>query len=403
MIDKNQAKSKFRLILSLLIIGFFWPIIGLVLGLAADLAGLGNMGIIVLVLTFAWLGLFVWLFIELWKGASGVGVTPWASLWVFFPIIGPFLVGMLILEPLKYAADDKPENKRLPYTWSLIKDTWLTYVDNFKTSLKVSHWFVYLFTALGALTGLTSYFKPDWVPLAAGILMIPVVIGSLWISLMLLKQQIALENKETPILDIKTNNRDLWSYLLIVLLTTLIAAGPLFLSVIMIMIPIFAGSWSDVITMMQMGDIDSFSSLIPSLGTAILSLVGLVLMFPAWLWLIYKSTIWNNLTMPLFVTEKIKGYNALKTCETMARHRWWGLFWKNQMSGLIFGGYTLMISLGMNVAGVILGMMLKSFNQGPVIAELLGNALNGVVQMITMPLLIMFTLKLFRAFRRTSE
>lgn len=403
MLDKNQARSKFRLILSLLIVSFFWPIIGLVLGLAADLAGLGNTGVIVMAMTFAWLGLFVWMFIELWKSASGLGITPWASLWVFFPVIGPFLVGMLILEPLKYRADDKPENKRLPYTGSLIKETWLTYVDNFKISLKVSHWFVYLFMALGALTGLTSYFNPDWVPLTAGILIIPVAIGSLWISLMLLKQQIALENNEDPVLNLKTNNHDLWSYLFIVLLTTLIAAGPLFLSMAMVMIPIFAGSWSDIIIMMQMGDIDSFSSLIPSLGTASLSLVGLVLIFPAWLWLIYKSTIWNNLTMPLFLTEKTKGYNTLKTCEAMARHRWWGLFWKNQMSSLIFGSYTLMISLGMNVAGVLLGLVLKSFHQGPAIAELLGHALNGVVQMITMPLLILFALKLFRAFRKTSS
>lgn len=403
MIDKNKAKSKFRLILILLIVGFFWPIIGLILGLLADLAGLDNTGVIVLALTFAWLALFVWLFIELWKSASEVGVSPWASLWVFFPVAGIFLVGMLILEPLKYQADDKPENQRLPYTWSLIKETWLAYVDNFKTSLKISHWFIYLFTALGILTGLTAYFKPDWVPIVAGLLIIPVVIGSLWISLLLLKQQIALENKETLVLDIKTNNRDLASYLLIILLTTLIAAGPLFLSVFMVMIPIFAGSWNDVITMFQMGDIDSFSSLIPSLGIAGLSLVGLVLMFPAWIWLIYKSTIWNNLTMPLFVTEKIKGYSNLKTCETMARYRWWGLFWKNQMSGLIFGGYALMISLGMNVAAVLVGMILKSLHLGPAIAELLGNALNGVVQMITMPLLILFTLKLFRAFRRTSN
>lgn len=403
MIDKNQAKSKFRLILILLIVGFFWPIIGLVLGLIADFAGLGNTGVIVMTLTFVWLALFVWLFVELWKGASGVGVSPWASLWVFFPVAGIFLVGMLILEPLKYTADDKPENQRLPYTWSLIKETWLAYVDNFKTSLKISHWFIYLFTALGILTGLTSYFIPDWLPWVVFSLMIPIAIGSIWISLMLLKQQISLENKELPVTNLKNNNRDLLSYLLIVLLMILIAGGPLFVAITLVIAPIFTGSWNDVATMLQMGDIDSFSSLIPSLGTAGLSLIGLALMPPAWLWLIYKGTIWNNLAMPLFVTENIKGYNTLKTCEKIAHGRWWGLYWKNQMAGLIFGSYALMISLGMNVAAVIVGMILKSMNLGPAAAEVLGNTLNGVVQMITMPLIILFTLKLFRAFRRTSN
>ncbi len=403
MIDKNQAKSKFRLILILLIVGFFWPILGLILGLIADLAGIGNTGVIVMTLTFAWLALFVWLFVELWKGALGIGISPWASLWVFFPVAGIFLVGMLILEPLKYIADDKPENQRLPYTWSLIKETWLAYVDNFKTSLKISHWFIYLFTALGILTGLTSYFIPDWLPWVVFILMIPVAIGSIWISLMLIKQQISLEDKEMPATNLKNNNRDLLSYLLIVLLIILIAGGPLILAITLVIAPIFAGSWNDVATMLQMGDIDSFSSLIPSLGTAGLSLIGLALMFPAWLWLIYKITIWNNLAMPLFATENIKGYNALKTCEKIAHGRWWGLYWKNHMAGLIFGSYALMISLGMNVAAVIVGMILKSLNLGPAVAEILGNTLNGVVQMITMPLLILFTLKLFRAFRRTSN
>lgn len=402
MLDQTQAKKSFRSTLTLLLIAVLWPLAAVFLTNLLALVGVKNLGLVLALMFAIWLALFVWLFIKCWKLAPEAGATPWATLWLFLPFFGIFIVGMLILEPIKYQADNRPEDKRLPLTWKLIKETWKFYTDNFKASLKISLFFLYTYIVVGAIMAVVAYFWPQWTNIFPVILVIPLAIMTAWITLKLLYHTAALESGQI-VEPIKNSGRKLLSYIWIFIEMLGLAAGPLILvniifSLTFVMIIGWNAFFKDATEIIR--------SL--SLGASAVSLILTlfiwgVLMLASVAWLIYKTAVWNSFAMPVFVLQEKKGTAALKESDRLAKHRWWGLYWKNYLAGMIFGSYSMLISLGMSVAALILTTIFQTLNMGYIFTEFLGQAMNGVVQMIIMPLLIVFTLKLYRVFLKTAE
>jgi len=199
--------------------------------------------------------------------------------------------------------------------------------------------------------------------------------------------------------------RQYLSFLWVAILTVAIALGPMIISsLVLFSVWLLVGGWQNVVSTMMPQTVQQPGMAWLNLWTMLLILVlGVLLIIPSWLWLMYKSAVWNNLAMPAFLLDGKKGYATLKECDRLAKGRWWGLFWKNQLAGMVFGAYGMLISLGMGVTAILLSSLFKLLHAGQILTDFVGQGLNGVVQMIMMPLLAIFAIKLYQAFSKTAE
>lgn len=400
MLDQTQAKQKFRATLTMLLVAILWPFIGILLSVLLTAVGVKNMGLGVLLFLIVWLALFIWLFIQCWRLAPEVGVTPWAALWILLPFIGIFLIGMLFLEPLKYLADGQPENKKLPRTWDLIKQTWKLYTDTFKDSVKTSLYFLYVAIVCGLIAAISVYLGVSY-ELMAIILALPLALANLWVSLLVFHRVAALEAGQTPYQPLAASWRKWLSNLWLAIEILVFAAGPMVLALLVVLvISILAGNWQSVASL--------FSSSMNFPGTGYyfanllaIAIIALILLIPAGLWMIYKTAVWNSFVMPGLILDDQKGLANLKASTRIVKGRWWGLFWKNQLAGIIFGGYSMLIGLGISIAILILATVFKALNLGLAVNALLSQVADGVIAMILVPLFMSFSVKLYRAFKRS--
>ncbi|MFA6099299.1 MAG: hypothetical protein WC750_00285 [Patescibacteria group bacterium] len=397
MLNQTQAKQKFRATLAMLLVSVLWPFIGALLSILLTAIGVKNMAIGVLLFFIVWLALFIWLFIQCWRLASEVGVTPWAALWLLFPFIGIFLIGMLFLEPLKYMADGKPEDKKLPRTWDLIKQTWKLYTETFKDSVKVSLYFLYASIVCGIIAAIGVYLGVSY-QLMALCLTLPLALANLWISILVFHRVAALEAGQDSYQPLTASWRKWLSYVWIAVEIVVFAVGPLILAALIVLLVSFlTGNWQSIasLALPTLTNINAGSRL----GLTILSIV---LFVPAWIWLIYKTAVWNSFAMPNLVLDDKKGLVNLKEATRIAKGRWWGLFWKNQLSGIVFGGYSMLIGIGMSIAILILATVFKTLNLGLSVDALLTQVSDGVIAMIIVPLFMGYSVKLYRAFKKTA-
>jgi len=389
--------------MALILAGLLWPFAGLVLTAILSAVGVKYMGLVLLAVLFVWLALFVWLFVRLWQTAKELGVTPWVTLWLLLPVFGLFFIGMLILEPLKYTADAKPAGRRLPLTWTLIKETWKFYARHFKVSLKTAIWYLYLFLGLGLVYALLNFLSPNLTKLWPYVLFLPSTLVGLWIMLNLLNRTALLEKDGSGSAKL-VGLRTYLSFLWVTILTVLISMGPMIATFLIIASVWFVGGGLHLLSSgAASAGISPFGALSNPLTLVLFLALGSVLLIPSWLWLMYKSAIWNNLAMPVFLLDGKKGYAALKECDRLAKGRWWGLFWKNQLAGMVFGAYGMLISLGMSVTAILLSSLFRLLHAGQILTDFVGQGLNGVIQMVMMPLLAAFAIKLYQAFSKTAE
>jgi phage shock protein PspC (stress-responsive transcriptional regulator) len=401
MLNQTQAKQKFRTTLAVLLVSIIWPVIGLVLFPILALAGVKNMGVGVLLYLIVWLALFIWLLIQCWRLAPEVGVTPWASLWLLFPFFGTLIISMLFLEPLKYLADGKPENKRLPQTWDLVKQTWKLYTETFKDSAKVSLYFIYVSIVSGIIAALAVYFGMAY-ELVSLIMVLPLALANAWVTVLIFHRVASLEAGQTSYQPLKESWRNWLSYLWLAIEIIVFSAGPFILAALIIaVVSLVVGQYQNLGALFIPGVKPVTAA--PAAWTYILTaILGIVLLIPTWIWLIYKSAVWNSFALPILMIDGKKGKEDLKEATRIAKGRWWGLFWKNQLGGICFGAYGMLIGLGISIAILILGAIFKALNLGQSVDIFLSQLADGVIAMILIPLFMGFTVKLYRAFKKTS-
>jgi hypothetical protein len=401
MLKPAEAKSMFRGSLGLLLVIVLWPIFsGFIAGILGAI-GFKSIELISLALAIIWLALFVWFIIKLWKIAPEAGVTPWAFLWIFFPVIGVFIIGMLFLEPLKYIADNRPAGERLPLTWGLIKDSWKSFFNTLKTTINTSIYFLYLGLGLG-VSGALMGIWPMW-GFIHFFVAIAAMLASLWISIKLFYVVLRLEDGKA----LKGDEKDLaskkfGSYIWVAILVALITAGPFILIMIIgglfalsSILPLIGGTGAEISNIAELLQ-DNVSVLVG--GGVIFGL----LFVASWIWMIYKSVQYSQ-AIPALLVDNNSGMAALKESSRIIKRRWWGMLWKNQLWGLIVGAATFALLMS---AGIILAIpvfFLRSSGYAGAVNELLSQALQGGIQMILMPLTFIFIIKLYQAFKKTAK
>jgi len=415
MLDALQAKKLFRQNLTLLLVSVFWPVVGTLL--TALLGGLNilSFGQAAAVMGVIWLALFVFLIVRFWISAQHASVTPWAGLWILIPGWGIFITAMLFLEPLKYIADDKPQNQRLPLTWPMIKDSVEFYFKNIPNLIKTSVWMLYISLGIGTATFLATLWSPFVILLLATYV---AAIGlSVWVGLKLTAETAAYEAGAKPAADVDVWAKNkTWPNILMAALMFAILFLPLIGSVALAAIGYFAFASG---TQMFSGILSAGQGQLPSGGAMITSVLAMIiffiLIFISYAWILYKANQFTFANLAFVIDGKpvskipvwSEGYglakDALKESVRIAKRRWWGVYWKNQLMGLTIGllaALVIQMSLGL-VTGFLLMAMPK--NQiGQAIGMLFSTGVQGAAQMIMIPLILGFQVKLYRAFKRTA-
>jgi len=403
MLDVTTAKKTFRQTLALLLVTIFWPIVmGLFLIIAAIISE-QSVTAVSAIFSIAWLVLFVWLIVKLWKIGPQVGVSSWGALWLLFPVLGIFIVGMLFLEPLKYIAD----KSNLPLTWNLIKDTWHEFNKYLKPSINSAMWLLYGSLILGAvmlLSAIWPIFYALYAIAAAGYIAL-----TLWVSM---KIFLAMYNLDTDGKvkgdEGKISLKNFWSMIWIAILTILIVAGPVVLAYLIYTVGVLVSGMGMFSTLSALGtDTQSASTalaMLANVGLGLLLLVILVvLMIGGCIWIMYKSNQYK-LTMPALLLQGKKGMPALNESARLIKNRWWGFFWKNMMIGLTAGA--LLAIVLQIVIGIILAILLALLPKGAVgngVGGFLTMAGQGAMQIILVPFLLLFEVKLYKAFVKTAK
>lgn len=418
MLQPEQAKSKFRNLLLWLALALLWPMLALVIATVFGVAGFKSMGILLIALGLIWLAIFVWLVVFLWRLSPHVQVTPWASLWVLFPWLGVFLVGMLYLEPLKYIRDDKPADKRLPSTWGLIKDSFRFFYKTLGDSSKTTIWYFYISLAIGVSAGLTTLWAPYVV--LHFIFALALTVMTAWVSVKLLLELAARESGGEPKGDEgETSKKSLAAYFAMALQVMLITIGPM-LAAFMVSFVLMAVAGFGMAA--AKGDSSSTAGLLSLMAQSALPLifvgfVFVVLFLASIIWAFYKSNQYAFVLPVLMLEGRLqesagtvkKGLfkissESLNESVRLVKGRWWGVFWKNQLFGMTVG-ITLGLAMEIIMLALVglLGLAISNKTALGLSATVITGAVQGAGQMLIMPLVLIFQIKLYRAFKRTAQ
>ena len=401
MLNPTEAKSMFRKNLLLLLAVILWPFAAGIIFIISYAVNFKSFALLGLGFFAIQLVLLIWLIVSLWKSAFDAEVTPWAFLWIFLPFFGPFIIGMLFLEPLKYKADNLPAGKRLPLTWGLIKETWAFTYKNYQPLIKTSVWFLYLFLIYGASTVLSSV----WLPYSIiHFFVFWVVIGfMIYFSIKLFLEVMAIEtgknlnNKEGELVK-KLYGPSLW----VIFLAFVVAMLPFF--VIMVLGLVLIVSQISSLIQGTSEELGALFMLAAQNGPVaiILGLLTMLLFFAAWIWAVYKFNLYGFVLPALYMDDK-HGMEALKESERIVKNRWWGLFWKNQLWNIVLQGAMMVLVLAVTIILVIILLVFRSTSYQLPLTQFLSNALNGVIYMFTMPLITAFLIKLYKGFSKSAK
>lgn len=400
MLKPQEAKTKFASTLALLLVTILWPIFSTILAAILAAAGFESIGLLGLALTFIWLGLLIWLIVKFWKIAPEVGVSPWASLWILFPFSGIFLVSMFFLEPLKYIADNKPANERLPWTWDLIKESWAAYHPSLKSTIHTSVYFLYLGLAYGVFAAFVQMFP--LLEILEFFVAIGFWLGFAYIFIKLFFVVWEIEDGKSVKSKDEAVKSNFSSFIWVAVLTFLISAGPFFLILIVtglfalfLFVPVLGGSGPEVSNLVQL--LQDKAGLLLGGG-----LVLGILMIASWIWMIYKSMQYSQ-AIPALLMDGNKGMNALRESARIVKNRWWGMLWKNQLWGMVISIAMFAILMASAIIISIPVALMNSSRYAGAVNQLLNNALQGALWMLIYPLSIFFMIKLYRAFRKTAK
>jgi len=398
MLDSLQAKSSYKSLLIWLIIAIIWPLITGSLMILAAAVNFGNYGLIAGLSGFVYIGLIVWLLVRFWKLAPEVGTSKWASFWLLLPFFGLFIIGMLFLEPLKYASDNKPADRRLPSSWKMIKESLSFFSQNLNKFTKTSIWFIYIALIIAVSSAITMVY-----PLF-GILhflvMIAVIILSFWVSYKLFLEVSKLEGgKPLDGTEGQVAQNRLGSYVWTSFLLGLIVAGiPILAFIISLVILGFTGVGLQGMAGIFGSAVGSDISQTSSIAMIISSIIVLVTINGAIIWAIYKS---NNYSFSIInvILKDQSGMQALRESERMGKSRWWGLIWKNYLWGLVLSVAVLALYIVIIVTSLIISAI---SNENTIISVIFLQAIQGGFQMLLVPASFVFQVKLFKAFDKTA-
>jgi len=242
-------------------------------------------------------------------------------------------------------------SKPLPGAGQLIGDSWKLFTSTWNTSVKTSVYFLYAGLAMFAaavLTKLNAGFSvlEGIVALAAGIVVF-------WVTIRLYMTMLNLEAGKQPMAP-GEKSKKAWSLFF-----------PLFWVAILSGLATFAGFILLIVPGIYLAVAFAFSQII-------------------------------------LVDQGVRGTQALAASRALVKGRWWASFWRLIAGGVVFGLLIgIIVGILVAIATALVGSAAMSAqNPDPLIAGAM-NLLQYVAQAAFMPLIMGFSVKLYRALQKT--
>lgn len=263
----------------------------------------------------------------------------------------------------------------------LIKDSWRTFIKTWDKTITYSSWYI----AIAAISSIGAYLATGSLGLRfiSSVFEITATIASMLLSIRLYQTALAIESQNTPP---NFFTKQTWK----IVLQTLGASALVILAVL---------SYFAVMVIA----ITLFSKLPIHLIFRLILVTALVI--PSSLALIYASI---RITFSqVRIIDQTRGImEAFKYSWSISKDRFWAIFGRFLLAGIIFGGLTavvmfIAISIVSAISGINIGVEMAKENVSPLITSI-ENIIQGIVMVGIMPLFYIFGAKLFRNVEKSS-
>lgn len=271
----------------------------------------------------------------------------------------------------------------LPHPWLFVRDSWREFIATWNDSVKVSIWFLYF-----GLVQFAYYLLIKYVPAAVSArsaVSFAITVGMYWAGVRMIQTALGFEQgKKADVSRAALADS-------IRLIPPLLWVGILqFMVLLGASLPLFA--WRIIIPVW-------FQNIDPNVY-----MIGLVALF---LPPVYVS-IRLVFTQILAIDKGARGLRALADASELVRNRWWALFGRFLFGVVVFGiGLWIVVSALFWVLGLVVGpekflTLVQPTARDPL---LIGTVLllESVIQAAFLPLFIIFGVKLYRAFQKSSK
>ncbi|MFH1078605.1 MAG: hypothetical protein V1745_05005 [Patescibacteria group bacterium] len=241
--------------------------------------------------------------------------------------------------------------KALPGAWALVVDSWKLFTSTWNTSVKTSIYFLYVGLAVFVAAILTKvhpvfFVFEGLVGLAAGITVV-------WITIQLYQTMLNLEAGKKPLAPADAQKK----------------------------------AWSLLLSLIWVGLLVGLATLG---GTLLFILPGIYL------------AIALGFSQVILIDQGLRGTQALSASRALVKGRWWGTFWRLLVGGIVFG---LLIGI---VVGILVAIAGSFAGPAALAADEVDPVVSGAMQFVQyvaqaalMPLMMGFTVKIYRALQKT--
>lgn len=273
-------------------------------------------------------------------------------------------------------------SKPLPKPWQLIRDSWELFLATWNESIKVSIWFLYIgliyFIVFLAIK-LNAYAVYPGILIAIGILFVVS-----WVIIRLIETCLRLDEGKKPDLS-QGAMQSSWK-----LVFPLLWSGLLQLLVILgACIPLVA--WQ----------ILAPKYLVNVINDGVFLFMQYVLLLPP----LYVA-VRLSFTQLVAIDQGKRGLEALAVSNELAEGRWLEIFSRQATAAIVIGGgLWVILSVLFLILGILVGpekfqLMSDPSSEDPLLRGVM-QLINGIVQAVAMPLLMIFVVKLYKSVKRS--
>jgi len=273
--------------------------------------------------------------------------------------------------------------KLLPSPWQLIRDSWKLFLATWNESVKISIWFLYY-----GLAYFIIYLAIKLVPSAIYLCVLgSFVIMVFWSWTIIRLFEACLRLNDGKKMEVNQAEMDRsWKLVLPLLWIGLLQV----LVLLAACIPLIA--WRVLVPLYFPTAISS------TLFIGILCVLLIPFMYAA---------VRLSFSQLSALERGSRGMDALTTSSNLVAGNWWAIFFRQLLAALVFGGgLWIATSLLFLLLGIIVGPEKFIMLANPTLADPLlkgiTSLLEGVLQAASMPLFLIFTVKLYRAVQRNK-
>lgn len=261
---------------------------------------------------------------------------------------------------------------------TLIRETWQTFLKTWDTTVRYSGWYV----AISVVSAITIYLKTGQAgtQLIGSILQFFTLLASLYLSVRIYQLVFSIEDQKAQS---PSQPQQVWKIV-----------GQTLISIVMIAVPVMIGI-SIIIATLAISASNAIG-----IGIACLLMIALAIA------LIYGVAVRLSFAQTHIIDQTKGPVEAFKYSWKITQNRFWAIFGRTMLGGLIFGALVIALSAAAIiivslVSGVDIASAMSEKNPSPAISSMT-ELIQGIIIAAILPLFYIFKVKMYRDIEKMS-